>query len=286
MLNKASVALLASLSVLLGLLPSVGASYVIIVPVAASEVNNLKIAAPSDLADIHRIALVAPVLDKVIVQRMGLGASLFGRGYSETLVPDWKLADVALEAARGAVGGRFTMSRADFGASDPFAAADPQPADDASRLLERTVRAMPDHPEVDAYLVLWPSEEPFPGTSTFLYAAGVDRVPAIGKPRPESHYGEASIHLYYGAYLVRALDGRVIAAATGEQPHEKATFKTFFSTGVEVFPRAWSGRMSWSAKADSMTEDEQRVLRETLADLIRKSLPYTLSRMGLAPPSP
>ncbi len=286
MLNKNRLTMLVLAAAVIVGVPSLVAAAVIIVPIPASEIRNRKVVAPADLTGIHRIALVAPVLDKVIVQRMGLGATLFGRGYSETGISDWKLTDVALEAAKSALGERFEFVHPDFGASDPFAAADPQPADDASHLLEGIVRTMPDHPEIDAYLVLWPSAEPFPGTSTFLYAAGVDRLPPIGKPRPESHYGEASIHLYYGAYLVRALDGRVIAAATGEQPHEKETLKTFFSTGVEVFPVAWSGRMSWSAKADAMTDDERQVLRDTLSDLVRKSVPYTLVHMGLAPPTP
>jgi hypothetical protein len=44
--------------------------------------------------------------------------------------------------------------------------------------------------------------------------------------------------------------------------------------------------MSWSAKADAMTDDERQVLRDTLSDLVRKSVPYTLAHMGLAPPTP
>jgi hypothetical protein len=32
-----------------------------------------------------------------------------------------------------------------------------------------------------------------------------------------------------------------------------------------------------------MTEDERTVLRDKLTELIERSLPYTLTRMGLAP---
>jgi hypothetical protein len=273
--RRPAIPSLISLSVIFtALLPSPAASTVIFVPVAASEVRNLKVAAPSDLTDLHKIALVAPALDKVVVQHLGLRATLTGGGISDTDVTDWKLADVALEAARTVLKPPFEVYRPDFRDDDPFAEIDREPMTDASKPLERIVRAMPET-GADAYLLLLPSAEPFSGSSTYLIGAGVDRVPALFKARPEAHYGEADIHLFYEAYLVRARDGKVIALSTGEQPHKKA--------GVDIFPREWSGRMSWSAKAQSMTEDERTVLRDKLTELIERSLPYTLTRMGLAP---
>ena len=275
--RKAADTAFASLAVILvGLQPVPATSAVIIVPVAASEIRNLKVAAPSDLEGLHKIAVVAPVLGKVVVQRLGFGDTLFGGGISKTDVTDWKLGDVALEAARTVLQPPFELYTPDFRDDDPFAEIDREPMTDVSKPLERIVRAMPET-EADAYLLLLPSAEPFPGSSTYLIGAGVDRVPALFKARPEAHYGEADIHLFYEAYLVRARDGKVIALSTGEQPHKKA--------GVDIFPHDWSGRMSWSAKAESMTEDERGLLRNKLTDLIQRSLPHTVTRMGLASPT-
>src|SRR5579883_446537 len=226
---------------------------------------------PDRLAEIKTVGVISAIGDRVTFET--IGASVFGN-VEVTEPVEWDIDRHVVARITAALAGRYKVVPVNYDrvAFDKIAWADetsvaPGFRDATPRRIEDIVAAAASPPGLDAYVVV--------SRATSPYARGHQIVRGLGIVRGEGSatYAPAA----YALYDLSLIDGpkhTVIGRARASLPSDGA-FRLLQGPYREIKASIWAPSLA------ALAPSRQQQLRETLLDLIDRSLPGALAGVGL-----
>jgi hypothetical protein len=254
---------------------------------------------PEPLSSIKSLAIVSALGDQVTLQEYGSGTKSgwgqilnaygigSGAGIQRVPVGDWGVDAFVADSVSNLLGGCYEISSA----SDEALAAKLREVigrgvphvdihgDDAPPLIEKAVRTGAASVGPDAYLVVVKARESYGRRNEGPLMSGLGLVHSSGLLPGE----ENNVFALYRIYLVDHHQYRVVASAIAASPGQ--SWRSPFFGPVRQVDASW-----WADSFERMTDGQKQQLRQAVHDLIGRSLPNTVARVGLRcskpPPQP
>ena len=220
--------------------------------------------APSqaDVGSIHSIAIISGLGNAFNVQHTGF--MVFGNSYT-SLTPDWDVDGYVAQKTTALLSPKYQVKPVTY---DKAAFDDKNMFEPPSWL-----NSLPTT-DADAFLVFdrARNQDPVVPTNQHPEGLGVYSVSVY-----------EVVHAYYMVYLVDAHTHKILARADGRT----GKFQLFGDPGLPQIIRSISvlgggDVRKYPEKADQFTDQNKRDLEAELKSLIDRSLPYTITQMGLA----
>jgi hypothetical protein len=251
-----------------------------------------------ELNAIHVIGIFSKLGDEAEIKKVGF--TVFGNRHTKLNIADWQINKLVTTEAANALSGQFQVKIPAFDT--------PVRKDDKESIFHNLIGpgespflAMPQS-GLDAYLVFVPSSEDFPYPSNqSVEGLGMVHDPRSSSDQPGTHPAEfdgtifaqrhptaAVVYAIYNIFLVDAKSGRVIALQQAEIPtryHQTLGQMLWYGVPYSPIryphPHEYVASGIWADTAEDLTEPQQQAMKTKLTSLIKSSVGYSLSLMGL-----